>query len=437
MLKREDREWPRYLPAIQFAYNTKVNAITKVTPFFAFTGREACLPLDLLVALPKAEQSTVSESVRDTLERIRKIYAYVRSNGEAVIKRNANLYTGRKNEYTAGQLVYYYVSRRIAGKPEKWLARWVGPFKVVAAVSEVLLKIKACSGLDKILTVHISRVRPYAGPLTETAGVGPAVAKTLGHEAEEVEAVPSGSAPPPPDLSIPVRYVHEAPRMEDLAEKKKAEADLFQKPAEEENHWSEEDTAAEKLDSPPKVPSPVVDDEMESDSEAEAPDEETEMEAEEAPDASAELDDTQPLPPQMTTKDQRRGQIQTRAEATSAAEDTAEEQSRPTGSVPSSQRSSSDRLSQTKRRRKRVKVKELLRSTPSSSEAERMATMTVQIRTRRRTPLPSKRTAAGLDLFVDRTTRLAAGKISIVPTGVGIKLPPRTIGRIDQRSGLA
>ena len=66
-----------------------------------------------------------------------------------------------------------------------------------------------------------------------------------------------------------------------------------------------------------------------------------------------------------------------------------------------------------------------------------MATMMVQIRARRRTPLPSKITAAGLDLFADRTTRLAAGKTTIVPTGVGIKLPPHTIGRIDQRLGLS
>ena len=105
---------------------------------------------------------------------------------------------------------------------------------MVTTVCDVLVKIKACSGLEKTLTVHISRVRPYEGPPTETAGVGPARAKTLGHAAEEVEAVPSGAAPPPPNLSIPVRFVHEAPRMEDLAEKKRAEADLPQKPMEEE-----------------------------------------------------------------------------------------------------------------------------------------------------------------------------------------------------------
>ena len=111
-----------------------------------------------MVALPKAEKSTVSERVRDTLDRIRKIYTYVRQNGEAVIRRNAGLYTGRKNEYEPNQLVYHFISRRVPGKPDKWLARWIGPLKVVSAVSDVLVKIKACSGLDKVLTVHISRI---------------------------------------------------------------------------------------------------------------------------------------------------------------------------------------------------------------------------------------------------------------------------------------
>ena len=42
-----------------------------------------------------------------------------------------------------------------------------------------------------------------------------------------------------------------------------------------------------------------------------------------------------------------------------------------------------------------------------------------------------------MDLFADRTVKLAAGKISVVPTGVRVALPTRTIARIDQRSGLA
>ena len=79
--------------------------------------------------------------------------------------------------------------------------------------------------------------------VTETTGVGPATAKTLGHAAEEVEAVPSGSAPPPPSLSILVRYVHEAPAMRDLSKKREAEPSLPQKPAEVEERIETEDMA--------------------------------------------------------------------------------------------------------------------------------------------------------------------------------------------------
>merc|ERR1711867_85680 len=49
MLLREEAGWASFLPAIQLAYNTKVNQSTGVTPFLAFTGRECRLPLDLIV----------------------------------------------------------------------------------------------------------------------------------------------------------------------------------------------------------------------------------------------------------------------------------------------------------------------------------------------------------------------------------------------------
>ena len=58
VLDREDREWEQHLPAITLAYNTKVNNATGVPPSLAFLGREAKLPVDLVLQLPDKEYET-------------------------------------------------------------------------------------------------------------------------------------------------------------------------------------------------------------------------------------------------------------------------------------------------------------------------------------------------------------------------------------------
>ena len=80
-----------------------------------------------------------------------------------MIRRNAALYSGRRNEYQEGELVWYLCPRAVPGKPLKWTQQWTGPFRITQVVSEVLIKIRAIAGLDRELTVHLSRIRPYVG----------------------------------------------------------------------------------------------------------------------------------------------------------------------------------------------------------------------------------------------------------------------------------
>ena len=50
-IDREDMSWSRYLPACTLAYNTKVHSTTGMTPFMAMFGREARLPIDLILPI--------------------------------------------------------------------------------------------------------------------------------------------------------------------------------------------------------------------------------------------------------------------------------------------------------------------------------------------------------------------------------------------------
>ena len=78
--------------------------------------------------------------------------------------------------------------------------------------------------------------------------------------------------------------------MSDLADKKEeAESSLQQKPVEAEDRVETEDTAAEAVDSPARVPIVIVDDEMEPEVETEESENEAEMETEVTAEAETEL----------------------------------------------------------------------------------------------------------------------------------------------------
>ena len=52
VIQGQETEWPKYLPGVVLAYNTRVHSTTGVTPFLAFQGWEATLPADLILRLP-------------------------------------------------------------------------------------------------------------------------------------------------------------------------------------------------------------------------------------------------------------------------------------------------------------------------------------------------------------------------------------------------
>ena len=65
-MSREDTGWERFVATAVFAYNTKTNATTGVTPFEAFIGRPARLPIDLVVPTPDRKYATEDSYIQET-----------------------------------------------------------------------------------------------------------------------------------------------------------------------------------------------------------------------------------------------------------------------------------------------------------------------------------------------------------------------------------
>ena len=78
-------DWTAKLKPAVLAYNTMMNRVTGVSPYFAVFGRNCQLPLDLVLAAPGStnsqQASTEAESyIRDLRQRFRAIYSYMLKN---------------------------------------------------------------------------------------------------------------------------------------------------------------------------------------------------------------------------------------------------------------------------------------------------------------------------------------------------------------------
>ena len=157
---REDPEWEQYLPPATLAYNTKQHSSTGITPFAGMFGRECRLPIDLVIPSPDDNSKNINVHVKETLDGFKKMYNHVRKKSEAVIKRNAQLYTGKTNELKMGTNVWYLAPRKIKGKPMKITDQWMGPFKITGKPTPVLVEITPSDYEEPTITTHMARITP-------------------------------------------------------------------------------------------------------------------------------------------------------------------------------------------------------------------------------------------------------------------------------------
>ena len=207
-MDRDDPGWERYLPMACMAYNSKVHSSTGQTPFLAWMGREARLPIDLVIPTPNQRFETVEEHVQDVLMRFQKMYQSMKEQNETVFRRNAKLYSGNFHNYQVGDRVLYYTSRKVKNKPLKLTSGWLGPYKLTKQLSEVLWVLVPADSEGNEVTVHVTRIRPFYGPLNPNVVTFPDAADIddLGDElAEELTQPVSWTNPVDQMVGVPVQ----------------------------------------------------------------------------------------------------------------------------------------------------------------------------------------------------------------------------------------
>ena len=160
----DQRDWDLYLPLVLFAYRTSVHATTHFSPYELLFCRQPNIPLDCLIGpqVPSQIDDPIGK-VLELQEEIPGVMKMVRSYIEAGQEtRNNRRDTSDFQPYQVGDQVMVRNSRTKKGlSPKLKLDRWVGPYRVRKAVTDVNYRLQR--GRQKIL-VHYNRMKPFFEP---------------------------------------------------------------------------------------------------------------------------------------------------------------------------------------------------------------------------------------------------------------------------------
>ena len=155
-------DWDLWTKTVCFVHNTTVNASTGQTPFYAYHGREANLPITLIYPTPTEENMTMESWVSWLKSRFQEAYKGMREQQNQAVRRNTRLYkSGKGGGFEVGDKVWYFQPKLIPSLCNKIRNFWQGPFKILKLVSPMLAEISPIYERGGVRTVNIDILHPY------------------------------------------------------------------------------------------------------------------------------------------------------------------------------------------------------------------------------------------------------------------------------------
>ena len=129
-------EWDDYLKQVAFAYNTSIHTCTGFTPYYLTHGREACVPVDVLVSSQTGcldGHSSHADFVTSLVGRLETAFGTARQRG-ADTRENQKLYYDRAaghKPYAVGDLVWLHDHTE---DRRKLSPHWRGSYRVLVVM---------------------------------------------------------------------------------------------------------------------------------------------------------------------------------------------------------------------------------------------------------------------------------------------------------------
>jgi hypothetical protein len=165
-------DWDEYLPALELAFNSKVQASTGVSPFFLVYGVEARLPIDCV--LDEVRPPITVPAAANRHERMRKALDAARSKQELAQerqKRAADRHRRLLLLKEGDQVMMATEGLDLKSSKHKLTAKYIGPFKVMGTVNDNAIKLDLPPLLGAMHhTINISRLKLYRDGSAEFPG---------------------------------------------------------------------------------------------------------------------------------------------------------------------------------------------------------------------------------------------------------------------------
>jgi len=155
-------DWDTYLPALELAFNSKVQASTGAAPFTLVYGTQARLPIDC--ALDGARPPTLP-AVERRAERMRKALDFARSKAEIAQerqKRAADRHRRLLQLKPGDKVLLATEGLQLRSGTHKLTGRYIGPFAVTGSVNDNAVTLELPPLLGALHpTFNISRLKLY------------------------------------------------------------------------------------------------------------------------------------------------------------------------------------------------------------------------------------------------------------------------------------
>jgi hypothetical protein len=156
-------DWDEYLPALELAFNSKVQASTGASPFYLVYGTDARLPIDC--ALEEARVTPTVPAVADRADRMKRAMAAAYSKQEQAQARQkaaADRHRRLLQLSPGDQVMLSTEGLQMRSGTHKLTARYIGPFRVTGMVNDNAVTLELPQLLGALHpTFNISRLKMY------------------------------------------------------------------------------------------------------------------------------------------------------------------------------------------------------------------------------------------------------------------------------------
>jgi len=166
-IDHRQEQWLDWLGIAEFAYNNKVNTLTKVSLFRANSGRDPRMGFKLRKKGKNEGAETFAKRIKEVQEEAQ---AALRKSQEET-KRYTDRKRSKVEEYHARDWVLLSTKdlkfQMVGRRTEKLTKRFVGPYKVKRIISANAIKLELFSTIKIHLVVNFSRVHRYRDQVEE------------------------------------------------------------------------------------------------------------------------------------------------------------------------------------------------------------------------------------------------------------------------------